>query len=86
MNQQTVGYHNLLSSESGSNRVQADGALVLLALLALGDCRFAGDSRDSERFNAMLYRIVVVHLEDGRRFVAMIVSPPRQPFAESGPF
>jgi hypothetical protein len=28
MYQQTVGYHNLLTRESGPDRVQADGALV----------------------------------------------------------
>jgi hypothetical protein len=52
MNQQTVGYHNLLSSESAPDRVQADGAQVLRALFALGICRFAGDSRDADRPNA----------------------------------
>jgi hypothetical protein len=52
MYQQTLGYHNLLSSESGIDYVQADDALVLLPLFALGVCSFAGDSQDSERFNA----------------------------------
>jgi hypothetical protein len=52
MYQQTLGYHNLLSSGSGPDYVQADDALCLLALFVLGACGFAGDSRDSERCNA----------------------------------
>jgi hypothetical protein len=62
MYQQTVGYHNLSTREGGSDRVQADGALVCSRHLPFcwRFARLLTLQRES-------YRIVVVHLDGGRR-------------------